>query len=387
MKLSVDETLLLKARDLGPLIREHAGAAERERRLAPAVVDALVSQRLLQLFLPRSLGGLETDPVTAARVIEEIATCDSAAGWAVMLNSNQFFACRLPDAGIEEIFGDGRAENFAAAAFHPPMTAVAADGGYRLSGRAPLASIVEAANWLLVTGVVVQAGQVAEAFAAYVPKGQFDVADTWHALGMRGTGSNDVLLKDVFVPKARTWPMQAEFAPNKHCQGDLYRYPGIAEIGVVIAPVFLGIAAAAIPELVKLGQPKTPFVSTVPLGQRGTAQAKLAQALAAFHSGRTWFYDSISDAWDKTQARQPFSVEQRADLHLASIHACQSAVRAVELVFQACGTSGVYCRHPLERHFRDIQTLRHQGFMSESRYETVGQVHFGLPPDLALVLF
>ena len=387
MKLSIEEKLVEKARELGPLIRQHANEAERQRRLSRPVVQALVEARMFQLFLPRSLGGLEVDPVTTARVIEELSTFDSVAGWAIMLNSNAFFACRLSKEGIEEIYGNREAANFAAAAFHPPMTAAVVDGGYVLNGRAPLASIVEEAPWLLVVGVVREGDQVKEAFGAYVRKSEFEIIDTWHSLGMRGTGSHDVLLKNVFVPKSRTWPMKPDFQPNVHCKGALYRFPGIGEIGVVIAPILLGIARVAIPELVDLGKRKTPFVSGVPLRERGTAQLKLGQALAAFRSGWAYFYDTISDAWEKTKRNHSFIVEERAELHLASINACQSSVRAVELVFQACGTAGIYARSPLERCFRDIQTLRHQGFMSENRYETVGQVHFGLAPDLPLVLF
>lgn len=387
MKLSIDETLLEKARELGPIIRQHADEAERRRRLSRPVVDALVEARMFQLFLPRSLGGLETDPITTARVIEELSTFDSVAGWAIMLNSNQFFACRLPTEGIEEIYGSGEAQNFAAAAFNPPMTATVVDGGYLLNGRGPLASAVEEASWLLVVGAVIEGHQVKEAFAAYTRQSEIEIIDTWHSLGMRGTGSHDVILKDVFVPKSRTWPMQAEFTPNTHCQGALYRFPGIGEIGVAIAPILLGIARVAIPVLVGLGKRKTPFVSAVPLRDRGTAQSKLGQALAAYNSGSVYFYHTISDAWEKTKSNHIFTAEDRASLHLASIHACQSSVRAVEMVFQACGTTGVYARSPLERCFRDIQTLRHQGFMSENRYETVGQVYFGLAPDLPLVLF
>lgn len=387
MDLRIDQTLLDTARELGPLIREHAQEAEQSRRLARPVVDALTNARLFQLALPRALRGLETDPLTAASILEEVATFDSAAAWALMLNSNQFFACRLPVEGIEEIYGNGDAANFAAAAFHPPMSATAVEGGYVLNGRSPLASTVEEASWLLFSAVVMQGNQVREAFVGYVRRSEVEVIDTWHSLGMRGTGSHDVAVRDVFLPKSRTFPLQPEFQPNKYCQSTLYRFPGIGAIGVFMVPIFLGIARVAIPELIELGRRKTPFVSAVALRDRGTAQSKLGRALATFRSGRVYFYDTITDAWEKTKRAETFTPEERADIHLACVHACQSAIHAVELVYQACGTTGIYIRSPLERCFRDIQTIRHQGFMSENRYETAAQVQFGLPPDLPLVLF
>jgi alkylation response protein AidB-like acyl-CoA dehydrogenase len=304
-----------------------------------------------------------------------------------MLNANQFFACRLPSAGIEEIYGSREPGNFAAASLNPPMAATVVEGGYVLNGRAPLASLVEEAPWMVVLGMVTKEGEVKEAFIAYTRKSEIEIVDTWDSLGMRGTGSHDVLLQNVFVPRSRTWPMQPDFEPNEQCRGSLYRFPGMGAIGVVIAPIMLGIAQVAIPVLVELGQRKTPFVSAVPLRDRAAPQSRLGRALAAYHSGRVYFYDTIVDAWEKTKSNHTFTAEERSEIHLAGIHACQSSVRAVELVFEACGTTGVYTRSPLERCFRDIQTLRQHGFMSENRYETVGQVQFGLPPDLPLVLF
>ena len=121
--------------------------------------------------------------------------------------------------------------------------------------------------------------------------------------------------------------------------------------------------------------------------ERASAQAKLAQAEGVLRAGRLLLYDTLSEAWQAALAGETFSLKQKADLLLAMTHAVNSAVTAVELAYSVAGTSGIYSRSPLERYFRDVQVLRHHAFGAETRYETVGQVYLGLPPDFPFVAF
>src|SRR2546423_8206186 len=131
MQINADTTLIEAARHIAPVIRDHNEEAERERRLSRPVLDALYETGLLRMYTPRSLGGLEVDPMTRALVMEEIAGHDTAAGWTL---SNPldwaFFCARLPDAGAEEIYSGG-ANNLNAAPFRRPFHATPAHGGYR----------------------------------------------------------------------------------------------------------------------------------------------------------------------------------------------------------------------------------------------------------------
>lgn len=161
----------------------------------------------------------------------------------------------------------------------------------------------------------------------------------------------------------------------------------MAEVATVIPPVALGIARQAISELRDLAQGKTPFGSATLLRERAVAQAKLARAEAVLRSARLFFYDTLNESWERAQAGEPASLEQKADDLLAAAHAVASSVKAVDLIYSLAGTSGMYTRSRLERHFRDVQTLRHHGFIAESRYETVGQVYLGAPPEFGLVAF
>ena len=196
----------------------------------------------------------------------------------------------------------------------------------------------------------------------YLPRESCEVIDTWHVMGMRGTGSNDVAVSDVFVPTARTFPIAPDFTPGSHYRGPLYRFPVIGIVGSNLPPLLLAVARNAIEEVSALAQGKVPVARSTPLRERASAQAKLARAEAALRSGRLLLYDTLSETWQATVAGNAVSLKQKADLLLAMTHAVSSAVKAVELMYRVAGTSGIYTRSPLERHFRDVQVLRHHVF-------------------------
>src|SRR5712691_8721162 len=159
MQINADTTLIEAARHIAPVIRDHNEEAERERRLSRPVLDALYETGLLRMFTPRSLGGLEVDPITRALVIEEIAGHDTAVGWTLENPLDwAHFCARLPDAGAEEIYSRG-ANILIAAQFGRPMMATPVEGGYRITGRAPFVSNCYDADWISVTAIVMEGDQ------------------------------------------------------------------------------------------------------------------------------------------------------------------------------------------------------------------------------------
>lgn len=392
---AADATLVEAARRIAPVIQEHREEAERERRLSRPVLDALHEAGLLRMFTPRSLGGLEAPPVTRALVSEELAAHDTAAAWTLFNPLDWAYLCaRLPDQGVEEIYGGG-GDVLIAAQFGRPVAAVPSEDGYRLTGRAPFISNCLDANWIAMTAIVKGEGQAREEEAhgppemvmAYVPREACEIIDTWHVLGMRGTGSHDVSLTDVAVPKARTFPMMPAFEPGSHYQGPLYRFPLVGLSATCLPSVMLAVARQAIDYVSDLAQGKTPVGTHALLRERASAQARLARADATLGAGRLLLYDTLGVAWERTVAGEAHSMRQRADLLLAMTHAARSAVDALELAYSVAGTSGFRTGSPLERHFRDMQVLRHHVLAAESRYETVGQVYLGLEPDFPVLAF
>jgi alkylation response protein AidB-like acyl-CoA dehydrogenase len=385
-----DISLLDAAREIAPIIRAHTDEAERERRLSQPVLRALRESGLLRMTTPRSLGGLESDPVTRALVIEEIGRHDSAAAWTLENPLDwAFFCCRLPDEGAEEIYSRG-ADILIAAQFGRPLKAKPANGGYRVSGRAPFVSNCYDADWISST-VLVEDGKGAndepEMRMVYFPSGECEIIDTWDVMGMRGTGSNDISVDDVYVPRSRTFAMTPDFEPGCHYRGPLYRLPIVGASASGIPTPMLGVARRALDEVTELARTKTPVASSGPLKERASAQVQLGRAEAILRSGRLLLLETLSDAWRRCIDGETHSLEQKADLLLAMAHAMNSAVQAVDLACSIAGTTAFRASSPLERCFRDVQTMRHHVFASEQRYGTFGQVYLGVPADFPVVAF
>jgi alkylation response protein AidB-like acyl-CoA dehydrogenase len=388
---SVD--LVAAARNVGPVIARHAETTERDRRLAPPVLEALRAAGLFRLFTPRALGGLEIDAVTFARIVEEVSTFDSAAGWAFQAgNTGAWWTSRMSPDGVAELYADGP-DLMMAASFSPPHRAEEVSGGYRLTGRGPLASTIHDSQWVMMSALVFDGDRPRmtatgpEIVALIMRTSEVEIVDTWHSLGMRGTDSNDVVANGVVVPKSRAFHLRPDYVPSTPFDGPLYRMPAPAATYTIIAPVALAIAASAVRELRDIVATKIPLGSMKTARDRGAVQSAVAEAEAMIRSARLFFYDALAAAWQRAVAGEAFSLENKADLMLASTWAVRSAARATDLMHRMAGTNGIYTRSRLERLFRDAQTVRHHGFLSESRLETVGQVYLGLAPEFPFVAF
>jgi len=390
MATTVTSDLLEQARRLGSLLRENAQRSDRESRLPSESLDAMREAGFLRMFVPRRLGGLEVDPLTHARVQEELSRHDSAAGWALQAaGSGAWWCSRLPDQTAKEIYSDP--DTLLAVSFASPVEATAVDGGFQLDGQRPFASNVSDANWIWLTALTLRDGKPETidgsplVRAAFFPAHEARIVQTWDTLGMRGTDSNDVAVENLFVPQRRTFRIGIDHRPGPSYSGLLYRAPAMLMVASYIPAVALGIAREAIDELIAIAQGKTPFVSNTTLRERASAQAKVGRAEGALRSARAFLYERMAHAWDRTQAGEELDLAARSELLLACVQAIAAGVTAVELAYSAAGTTAIYKRCPLEQRLRDIQVLRQQGFVSENRYETVGQVALGLPPDLGFV--
>ena len=388
--IETDISLLDAAREIAPIIQKYSEQAERDRRLSRPVLDALRDAGLLRMSTPKSLGGLETDPMTRALVVEEISRHDSAAGWSLENPLDwAYFCARLPDEGAEEIYSRG-ADILIAAQFGRPLNATSAEGGYRISGRAPFVSNCYDADWISSTALVdvdESSEDEPEMIMVYFPSENCEIIETWDAMGMRGTGSNDISVTDVYVPRSRTFPMVPEFEPGSHYQGALYRLPLVGVAATGIPTPMLGVARRAVDEVTELALTKTPVASSGLLKERSSAQVQLGKAEAILRSGRSLLFGTVTEAWQRSVDGEAHSLRHKADLLLAMTHALSSAVQAVELACSIAGTSAFRESSPLERCFRDVQTMKHHVFASEARYGTFGQVYLGVPPDFPVIAF
>jgi indole-3-acetate monooxygenase len=382
------------ARDLGPVISRQVDEEENNRRLSPEVINAIKKAGLYKMLLPKSLGGYETDPITTAKTVEEIATHNTAAGWSLMVANSSAWWCRnLNEKGVEEIYSSGK-DVFLAGSVHPPMQAIRVEGGFSISGRTPLTSNIREAERVFAGAMIFEDGQpklsngMPQVIGVCLNSSDVEVIDTWHTIGMKATDSNDLVAKNVFVPDHLVFPLMPGRESNKYFDGPLYRF---ATVGIIvttmIAPVALALAANSIKEVKDIAIKKIPLGSAISMRDKGVVQRKLGIAEAALQSSRAYLYQSLSANWEKTLSGQPQTNEEKANLLLAGTHTVQSCLHAIELMYSAAGSSAIYTKNKLSHYFMDAHVLRQHGFVNESRYETAGQMHLGLSPDLVVVAF
>ncbi len=372
---------------LAPLFADSVAQDEEDGRLSEPVITALQEEGAYKLFLPASLGGLEADPVTVANLVEKVAQYNSAAAWSIMVaNTSNWFCKFFPAEVVEEIFHP--AQNvFCAGTLAAPLAATRVDGGYSITGRTPLCSNAHQAQWIMLLSIVMNDGHpvmnngMPEMRVVILKKEDCGILNTWHSLGMKATDSNDVIAENVFVLQNHSFLLSAQSEINKHYKGMLYRFPLTGIISCcLIAPVALAIVTNAIEEL-KLLTGKLPSGSAVTLKEKTGFQHKLGMAEALVRSARAYLHQSLSDCWNKMQSGEEVSTDDRAALLLAASHANLSCTNAVDLMYSAAGTTGVYKRNNISRYFTDMQVIRQHGFANENRFETAAQMLLGLQPD------
>jgi alkylation response protein AidB-like acyl-CoA dehydrogenase len=388
------DTLLYRVKQIAPIIGDHAAEAEEKRRLSRPVVDAMLEAGLYDMSRPRAFGGLEADPITMFRVIEEVARHDSAAGWNLQLSLGALpFLAWLPDEGVEEILS-AQPSTIVGGSFTPGRQAIAEEGGYRLTGQWPFVSGGHDCHWLVLLPQVVDGDtpRVTEQGVpvqrlVYVPADKTTFLDNWHTLGMRGTGSNDVVLSDVFVPERYTAPLAPLENPAKGFEGPLYRGLTVWVPIAMLAPPALGIARAAVDGLIELARVKTPSFNAAILARRQVVQRQVAEAEATLGAGRAYLFETFRDNWEAALRGEPLTQKRKINMQLATSHAVVSAAKAVDLVHAAAGASAIRNEYKFQKWFRDVHTLTQHAFASASRYESAGALMLGVESDWGFFAF
>jgi alkylation response protein AidB-like acyl-CoA dehydrogenase len=378
------QDVVAAAKSLTPLILASRDEGERLRRVPPPVAEALAAAGLLQMFLPRSMGGPELDPLTVFRAIEEISKADGSTGWCAMIATDVSLFLGWMPVEIGRQFCGQPADLRGAGSIRPLGQAYLVDGGYRVRGHFNFASGIDHANWLYCPCFVMhgEEPQLTEAGtprvrAMWLLPDQATIKDTWSVVGMRGTGSQDFIVKDVFVPATNTCFLGDPAAEA----GPLYNPRLVLSfLFTTVVANSLGIARGAIDAFIELAASDSSTASTVVLRDRPFVQARLAEAEAILNAARAYVVDSVGTLWKEVCADARDPVRAIAQARLAIVHAMHEAVRSVDLVFHAAGTNAIYCRNPLERYFRDIHVAVQHNTAFPAHYESAGKVLMGLRP-------
>jgi alkylation response protein AidB-like acyl-CoA dehydrogenase len=262
--------------------------------------------------------------------------------------------------------------------------AVRVDGGYRVTGRWSFASGCNHCSILVAGNLVVQpdgtpSGPFPEYRMAVFPANEVEIIDTWHVSGLRGTGSHDIKVDDVFVPDER---MLAFGLAAAQIDAPTYRYPALGFLALTISPIPLGIARRAIDELVALASGKTPMNIGSKLAERSFTQHEIGKAEAILRSARAWMYEVTDEIWEKAVAGDEITPKDRAMVRMACAHAALESVRAVEIAYTLGGGSSIYEGNVLQRCLRDAHAATQHVMLAPPNYEPGGKAMLGLdlPP-------
>lgn len=352
------------------LIRSEAAKADRERRLSPAVVAALVEAGATRMLAPASLGGGEVDLPSWVVAIEDLARADGSAGWTAMTTSaTSSLAWYLPPDTAAEVFGSPTSVVAGTAA--PMGRAVAADGGHHVTGRWGWGSAVPLCDWV-VGGAMTPDGPRLVLF----PSSDVTVHDTWHAAGLRATESHEWEVAGAFVPARRqVWP------PAVRVAGPLPAFPFFAFLAVGVAAVGLGIAARAVEEVEALAVTKTPQQAPGLLAEQADVQRDLGAAEARLSAARAFLHTEVAARWAAAVAGRPSTTQERARLRLACSHAATESASITRHAFDVGGGTSVFEESPLQRCLRDAHVAAQHAMVSRRLFETYGKVRLGVPTD------
>jgi alkylation response protein AidB-like acyl-CoA dehydrogenase len=378
------------ARSLQPLVRAHADEAERERRVSETVRAAMAEAGLFRMGAPQVYGGLETPPHEMIAAIEAISEADGATGWTLMIGVETvgIALAAMHPATAAQMLGD-RPDVVFAGSINALGRARRSDGGFRVDGRWQWASGCHGADYFWCGCTVVGDDGEPErtrrghpvAIQAIIPRTDYRVLETWEASGLRGSGSHDVEVDDVFVPDTMTTDVHGV---GMRVDRPLYRMPAYSRLAFNKVGVGTGIARAALDAFRAIAGEKTPFTTSSLLRERPQAQLAIADAEARLRAARAFVFEAVDAVWRAACAGRIATDEERAMVRLASSHCCAEAVRAVDIVCEAAGISASQPSCPLERAARDVRVVPQHIMVAPSAVLTAGRVLLGLDPGTFL---
>jgi alkylation response protein AidB-like acyl-CoA dehydrogenase len=374
------------AERLIPLIHELRHTTEQDRRIAEPIVRAIRQSDLCRMLLDTGAPPRYT-PDEWLRVLETLAGAEASVSWFVWNNALTCLWARfLDDAGRERIFGDSR--RVFAGSTRPTGQAVTTGGGFRLSGRWSLVSGCELADYVHLMSLV-QEGGVPRMCASgqpdlrvcFVPKGSYDILDTWHVGGLRGSGSHDVVVDDVFVPVEDS----CSPAPPVAGHSPLAHLPIIPVMTAGLGAQFLGMARAAMAVTIEILRHKVSVDPGASIHERPNVLADLASHSAAVAAAGSHLHTTMAAVWDRVSTHLP-TTEDRAALYSASLHAAAIGSAGVVAMHAAAGTTALYRDCPLERSLRDLYTMERHIAAQPLWLEDAGRVLLGHAPTNPLFL-
>jgi alkylation response protein AidB-like acyl-CoA dehydrogenase len=362
---------------LAPVVAQHAREMEQDRRLPEELVSALKSARIYGMLVPRRYGGLELDAPNAFRAISALAKLDGSVGWNAMIGHLASLMPFLVNPTLcETIFQDGKDHIFAGSG-QPVGRAERVPGGWRVTGVWPFASGCQNAEWIAGHCVMMEGGSPIAAAdrpgpmtrSCFMPAERWEIRDTWHTFGLRGTGSHHVALTDVLVPDENffEFPFGVSYAPD-HVFGKL---PELLVLSHAACAV--GIAEGAITDLVELAKAGVQqMFMTTPLVETERFREGLARLDADLKAARALFEVEVARVWQNPERAAGKDLGRLAEQLQAAVWITAACVRVAEGCLELAGSRAVYESSSLQRRMRDLRVAAQHMAVHPRQYVTAG---------------
>ncbi|CAB4695977.1 unannotated protein [freshwater metagenome] len=374
------------ARSLREISQIEAAASESQRTMSAPLVDALWDSGLLSFLNTPEAGGCEP---TFTEVIEtwiEMAIQDGALGWIGIANMPSAMAASayLPDEGFQELFGNPLDRVTVGGQFFPNGSGESTGDGYMLSGSWNFGSGTAHSKYIACGFFPVIDGEaifeLTEIRAALVPREQVQFTDGWHVQGLRGTGSYDYAVTEVFVPESRCFPL---FTRQPERGGSpLFRMGLMPITAAGHAAWALGVSKSMLDDVSDLALKKARMSDMQTLALRNTFQRNLAHFTGMWRAARAGVIDTFGSAEQAVAAGEELTPRMRADMRVAATYATEASREVGQWAHLAAGTTAIRDGSRMERAFRDLYTGTQHAFISEKTYIDAAQIWLGLEEDL-----
>jgi resorcinol 4-hydroxylase (FADH2) len=380
--------LLSRAREIAGLAREQARETEAARRVSADMVARMRQADLFRVLQPKAYGGFEYGFEVFAQIEAILASGCGSTGWVYgLLASHQWLIGCFSETAQDEVWSDPTA--LAAGTYAPVLRAVAVDDGYRVTGTGTFCSGCDNAQWQLLGGLIPQADGSSQPGLFLFRTTDITIDDTWHTMGLCGTGSKSIVAHDAFVPRHRVVPF-AELAnaaaPGMTANSNpLFKQSFLSVLPVTIVAPVLGMAEGALAAFLDMAKVRTTRGAVAGGNRRmaelTTIQLRVAEAVANIDAAKLMMFRDLDEAFAMASRGEAVSVDVRLRNRRNQAFCAKLLIQAIDALFLAAGGHGLYLDHPIQRFWRDAHAAgSHISLNWDSSGSMYGQYMLGLEP-------
>ena len=386
------DAVIAAVRELLPVLRERAQETEDRRVLSAESVKSLTETGFFRLLQPARFGGLESDPMTFLTAVRLIAGACGSTGWvASVIGVHNWQLALFPDQAQADVWGEDTGVRMSSS-YAPTGKVKAVDGGYRLSGKWSFSSGCDHATWVLLGGIVPGEDGGPPDFRTFlVPIGDYVIDDVWNTVGLRGTGSNDIVIEDAFVPEYRS----LSFSDTARClcpgqqsnPAPLYRIPYGSLFSYAITTPIIGMADGAYEAHVAYTRERVraSYVG-VKAAEDPFAQVRVAEAAIDLDAAWRALDHNMRDLMGHVTAGEKIPMRLRLRIRRDQVRGTGQAINAIDLLFENSGGRALAVGTPIQRFWRDAHAGRVHAINDPERALVMfGRGEFGLPIQDAML--